>query len=464
MKSTIFSILLLLGYAAASGAANPGDLLYDSLPSGWEYTEMAHQILPAEDTWWTRFDDPVLDSLINLAESRNYNLAVTAKRMQSARQAVREARSSWYPDLGLSAGWSRSRNSGAMSSPVGDAYTSGGFDLGVSMNWEIDIFGRTLSSVKAAQSSADASKAEYTAGMVSLCAQVAKTYIELRMYQEQLAVANAHRESQQKVVDIAKARHEAGIGDMLDVSQALTVLYSTRASVPALEAMIESSINALATLTAQRPAEIHRMLTGTSARMPRDPGYIAAGVPADLLRRRPDIVQAEAEVAQMAALCGVAKKDFLPTLSLGAGVSTSARNGKDLFSGRSFGWSVAPALNWTIFDGLARNARSAEARLNLESAIDNYNEVVLNSVEEVNNALANYNAGLRAIQLRKDVINESRRSFDLALDLYKQGLTPFSNVSDAMISLLTNQNSLISSEGKLLNSYISLYQALGGGF
>ncbi len=464
MKSAFLSFIFVLGYAAAAGAGTPGALLHDSLPPVWEYNEMVHQIDPIEDTWWTRFDDPVLDSLINTAESRNYNLAVTARRMMSARQAVREARAAWYPDLGLSAGWSRSRNSGAMSAPVTDAYTSGGFDLGVSMNWEIDIFGRTASSVKAARAAEDASKAEYTAGMVSLCAQVAKTYIELRMYQEQLAVANAHRESQQKVVNIAKARHEAGIGNMLDVSQALTVLYSTRASVPALEAMIESSLNALATLTAQRPDEIRRMIQDTPARMPRDPGDIAAGVPADLLRRRPDIVEAEAEVARMAALCGVAKKDFLPTLSLSAGVSTSARDGKDLFTGRSFGWSVAPSLSWTIFDGLARNARSAEAKLDLEAAIDNYNEVVLNSVEEVNNALANYSAGLRAIELRKDVINESRHSFDLSLDLYKQGLTPFSNVADAMMSLLSNQNSLISSEGKLLNSYITLYQALGGGF
>ncbi|MDE7160221.1 MAG: TolC family protein [Muribaculaceae bacterium] len=464
MKNALFPFLVTLLSMLTPCVSDAEVWLRDSLPETWEYTESVHQTLPAEDSWWTRFDDPVLDSLINMAEAGNFNLSAASRRVQSARQSVREARAAWYPDLGLSAGWTRSRNSGAMSSPSADAYTSGGFDLGVSMNWEIDIFGRTRSSVKAASASADATKAEYTAAMVSLCAQVAKTYVELRMYQEQFAVAEAHRESQQKVVTIAKARHEAGIGDMLDVSQALTVLYSTRASVPALEAMIESSTNALATLTATTPSKIRSILADTPARMPRDPGYIAAGVPADLLRRRPDIVEAEAQAARAAALCGVAKKDFLPTLSLSAGASTSARDAGDLFSGRSFGWSVSPSLSWTIFDGLARNARSAEARLNLEAAVDNYNETVLGAVEEVNNALANYNAGLRAIELRKDVIKESRHSFDLALDLYKQGLTPFSNVSDAMISLLTSQNSLISSEGKLLNSYISLYQALGGGF
>ncbi len=428
----------------------------DSLPATWQYTEMVSQTLPSDDMWWERFDDPVLDSLVNMAESANYDVLAAGRRIESARQSLRETKAAYWPEIGVSAGWSKARTVG----PI----TTSAFSLGANASWEIDVFGRVRENVKAGEASVRVSKAEYTAAMVSLCAEVAKTYVQLRMYQEQLAVANAHQISQQKVVDIAQARLDAGIGNMLDVSQALTVLYSTRASVPGLEAMIDASVNSLATLTAQFPATLDDMLKGTSARMPRDPGLIDAGVPADLLRRRPDIVEAEAQMANAAALCGVAKKDFLPTLALTAGVGTSSKPISGLFGKDSFTWNVAPTLSWTLFDGMARNARSAMARQEFEATVDAYNQTVLTAVQEVNNALANYRAGLNAIDLRKDVIRESRRSFDLSLDLYKQGLTPFSNVSDAMMSLLENQNSLISSEGSLLSSYISLYQALGGGF
>ncbi len=436
---------------------HPGD------DAAWQYDEMLTQSLPSDDEWWKGFEDATLDSLINMAEAANYNLRAASRRIEASRQSRREALAAYYPQIGLDAGYSRARTSGALV-PDGRAATSGAFQIGASMSWEIDLFGRVRQNVKASDAALQATKAQYTGAMVSLTAEVAKTYVQLRMYQEQLAVANAHQVSQQKVVAIAEGRHEAGIGSALDVSQARTVLYSTRASVPPLEAMIESSYNSLATLTGQFPDKIREMLAATPATMPHDPGRVAAGVPADLLRRRPDLVEAEAEMAHAAALCGVAKKDFLPTLSLSADASTQAANAGDLFSGRSFAWSVAPTLSWTVFDGLARNARSAAARADFEASVDNYNETLLTAVQEVNNALANYKASLRAIELRKDVIHESRRSFDLSLDLYKQGLTPFNNVSDAMMSLLENQNSLISSEGSLLNSYISLYQALGGGF
>lgn len=442
----------------------PSGWLGQPVPDAWQYTENVSQVLPTDDKWWLQFDDAVLDSLIYRAETRNYNLASALRRIESARQSLRAAKAAYYPDVTLSGSWEAERVSGATVRPGVPASRSSAFDLGLQMSWEIDVFGRVRDNVRAQQAEVDATRAEYAAAMVSLCAEVAKTYINLRMYQEQLAVADAHQESQQKVVNIAKARQEAGIGNALDVAQALTVLYSTRASVPAAEALLETSVNSLATLTGSYPDEIRGLLGSGSERMPRNPGNIAAGVPADLLRRRPDIVEAEAEMAQAAALCGVAKKDFLPTLSLDATAGTTARNAGDMFSGPSLGWSVRPSLSWTVFDGLARNARSAEARANFEATVDSYNETVLNAVQEVDNAMASYSAGLRAIALRRDVIEQSRKSFDLSLDLYKQGLTQFSNVADAMMSLLENQNSLISSEGSLLNSYISLYEALGGGF
>jgi len=190
----------------------------------------------------------------------------------------------------------------------------------------------------------------------------------------------------------------------------------------------------------------------------------AGGVPADLLRRRPDIAESEAEMARYAALVGVAKKDFLPVLSLSGSVGTSAHKINNMFGSHSLDYSIAPTISWTIFDGMARNANLAEAKLQLEAASDSYNLTIFTAMEEVDNAVNNYNAYLRECKLLDDLTAESRKSLDLSLDLYKQGLTAFSNVVDAQLSYLANQNSLVAAKGATLSALVSFYQALGGGY
>ena len=191
---------------------------------------------------------------------------------------------------------------------------------------------------------------------------------------------------------------------------------------------------------------------------------LAAGVPSDLLRRRPDIVEAEMQLAEYAANVGIAKKDFLPTLSLTGSIGTSAHKVNDLFGDHSLTYSIAPQLSWTLFDGLARNYRTAEAKLQLEAAVDQYNMTVMNAVEEVDNALLQYDSTLASIDMQKKVVEQSEKSLNLAVDLYKTGLTEFSNVVDGQMNWLESQNTLVSLEGKALSSLISIYQALGGGW
>ncbi len=437
--------------------------LMDSVPSKWNYKSAYSQKLPTDDSWWRTFEDRTLDSLINMAESKNYNLASALSRIEMAKKTLDAAKSAYFPTINLAAGWSKGQSSGASGPVVTKSSSYDYFSLGATMQWEIDIFGKITQNVKANKAAYNATKAEYDGVMVSLAANVAKAYINLRMYQNELDVANSHLAEQEKVLKIVEARFKAGLASMLEVSQSRTVVASTKASIPPLKAMIDTSINSLALLTASYPEDVYTWLSAT-APMPRVVYGANLGVPADLLRRRPDIIQAEYELAQYAAQVGMAKKDFLPTLSMSGSIGTQAHEAKNLFGDHSMYWEVNPTLSWTLFDGLARNYKTAEAKAQLEAAVDSYNYTVMNAVVEVSNATTTFKSTMETIQLTDDVIEQSKKSLDLSVELYKKGLSPFNNVVDAQISYLTNQDSKITAQGKALTAVVNLYEALGGGW
>ncbi len=463
--STFFAVSLLAlgGSAIHADSGVSVSQLRDSLPSQWRYTEGLVQTLPSYDRWWDTFNDPLLDSLINIAENNSYNVKAAMKRMEVASKEISLARSAYSPTFGASAGWTRTQNAGAIAGKGVKSSSTSYFDLGLSASWEIDVFGRVAAQVKSAEAGHNVSRADYEAVMVSLCSSLAKSYIELRTYQAQYEVAKEHIASQEKVVKITEARFNAGIGDMLEVTQARLVLSSTKATIPGLENMIQTTANSIAVLCGEYPANLAPRLLMQSP-LPQLPPLPATGVPADLLRRRPDILEAEYNIAQLAAEVGIAKKDFLPTLSLDGSISTSSRNIDGLFGAHSLGYSVAPTLSWTIFDGTARNIRVAEARLQMEESIDNYNNTVLNAVSEVENALSSIESSIREAQQQATTTELSEKSLQLSVDLYKRGLKPFSNVVDAQMNYLTYQNSQITAQSDALTAMISLYQALGGGF
>lgn len=437
--------------------------LRDSLPSAWQTVNEMTQTFPTDDMWWRTFNDTILTRLIEKGVVNNFNVASAMKRIELAGKAVKEAESGYFPTLSLGAGWNKSQTSGAMGAVTGPASRMSSFTLGATMNWELDVFGRVNAGVKQGKASYRASKADYDGVMVSLCADIADAYLQLRTCQKQLAVALAHIESQKRVVEITEARYQAELVDMLDVTQARTVLYTTQASLPGLQAQIKALANSLAILTGEYPGKLSALLLETDA-FPEHSSTVAAGVPADLLRRRPDIMQAEANLAQLAAAVGIAKKDFLPSLTFTGSIGTQAHKAGNLFGEHSMYWSVAPQLSWTLFDGLARNYRTAEARLQFEAAIDEYNLTVMNAVEETDNALTAYEYNLQSIELDKKVVEESHKALAMAVDLYKTGLTPFSNVVDGQMTYLESQNTLVAAEGKALRSLVTIYKALGGGW
>lgn len=463
-KLLIFIALTCLNCTAYAQSPNhQRAILKDSVPTGWQMTRQCHQTLPTDDAWWNSFNDTILNNLISKAVANNYNVAAAMKRIEMANKMIKESQASYFPTISLAGGWNKAQQSGANSTPVGPSVRDSYFNLGASMNWEIDVFGRVNANVKAKKAAYNVSKADYEAVLVSLCANVASLYMELRMCQEELAVANAHIKSQERVVQITEARYEADLGDMLDVTQAKIVLYNTQTSLPSLKAQIQTLINSISILTGEYPGEMTEYLSFYHE-MPLYKHDIYAGVPSDLLRRRPDIVEAEMQLGEYAANVGIAKKDFLPTLSLTGSIGTSAHKAGNLFGEHSLNYSIAPQLSWTLFDGLARNYRTAEAKLQFESAVDDYNLTVMNAVEEVNNALLQYDATLESIDLQRKVVEQSEKSLHMAVDLYKTGLTAFSNVVDGQMNWLESQNTLVTLEGKALSTLISIYKALGGGW
>ncbi len=468
MRIKSISFYLITGLLLAPSAMNADDfkplrVLNDSLPEQWTYNENFSQELPSDDRWWSYFEDPVLDSLITAGENNNYNILMAARRIEVARQSLNSIRAGYFPTFNLSGGWTKSRNSGALGSVMTRASTVDYFSLGIDMSWEIDIFGRIATKAKGAKASYNATRAEYAAVMTSLCSNIAKTYITLRMWQAELLVAQEHIASQEKILKMTEARHEAGLCSMLDVTQARIVFYSTQATLPQLKSSIHTTINALALLLGEYPEALNERLSAT-APLPSYHHIVTAGIPMELLRRRPDIVEAEYQLAASAAQLGIAKKEFLPTLTLNGSIGTSAHRIGDMFKNDSFTYAIAPTLSCTIFDGLARNYNMASARASMEIEMDNYNLTVMTAVEEVDNAMSTYLATLDNIEMLKKVIEQSRKSLELSVDLYKSDLSAFSNVVDAQMSLLENQNSLVAAQGKALTSLVALYQALGGGW
>ncbi|MCM1320225.1 MAG: TolC family protein [Muribaculaceae bacterium] len=454
------------GARVAPWAAGPGQMADSQKitpPEGWGFSRVYSQTLPSDDRWWRQFDDPILNDLINKAENANFNIRQALRRMQLAKLTIDEAKSGYYPTISASAGYTVDRSAGAITNPATKGNTLTYMDLGLSAQWEIDLFGRIHEQLKADKASLTLSKADYDAAMLSLCSELAKDYIQLRVLQGQYDLAINHTRSQEAIVNMTLARQEAGLASALEVAQARQVLYSTQASIPPLEAQIQATIGAIAVLVGEYPDEVAPTLE-ESKPLPDVIATPMVGTPMEMLRRRPDIAQAEAEMALYAAQLGVAKKDYLPTLTLSGNIGVQAHKPGDLFTSKGFTYSVAPTLSWTVFDGLSRKYRTAAAREQMEASIDNYNQTLLGAVQEVDTYAAQYQAYLHQISMLKKLVDESQTALDLSVDLYRSTLTDFSNVVDAQMSLLEYQNEAITAHGDALTALISLYQALGGGW
>ena len=462
MNMRTWSLLLHLFLSSAISAQHADHYLDTPLPQAWEEGgEVFRQTLPVDDQWWKSFGDTTLDSLISIAVDRNYSVLTAIDRMNMAKAGLRMERSGFFPTVGINAGWTRQQTSGNTSELPQS--TQHYYDVSANMSWELDIFGSIRQRVKAQKETFAASKEEYTAVMVSLSAQVASSYIQLRELQQELKVVERNCASQAAVLKITEVRYNTGLVSKLDVAQAKSVYFSTKASIPQLESGINQYITSLAVLLGTYPQEIRPVLE----RVGELPDYmepISIGIPADLLMRRPDIRSAEHQINAQAASLGASKSDWLPQVFIKGSVGYASKDFKDLTKHKSFTYEIAPALSWTIFSGGKLVNATKSARAQLDEAIDQFNQTVLTAVQETDNAMTAYRSSIKQIVALREVRNQGQETLTLSLDLYKQGLTPFQNVLDAQRSLLSYENQLVQARGNSLLQLIALYQALGGGW
>ena len=454
---------LLLCLPLAMNAQEVEKYLERPLPDGWQEKDILfQQVLPVDDQWWKVFEDTTLDSLIHLAMEQNPSVLMAINRIDQAKAQWRISQSEFYPSLTFNGGWTRQQTSGNLGTGSPQAWT-GYYSASVQMSWQLDVFGVIRQKAKAQKELYAASKEEYNATMVSLCAEVASAYFNLREVQQELDGLRRNAVSQEAVVKITESRYKTGLVSKLDVAQSKSVYYSTLASIPTTEANVIQYLNTLAVLLGLYPQDVTDALSDTKP-LPDYMEPVGVGVPGELLLRRPDVRGAERQVNAQAALLGASKRDWLPEFFLNGSFGYASDDLKDVGKKGSMTWSIAPSMTWNLFNGGRNLQEERLQRAQLDESINQFNQTVLTAVQEVDNAMSAYKNSIKQIVACKEMLYQGKEAFDLSLDLYKQGLTPFQNVLDAQRSMLTYENTLVKAKGYSLVCLVQMYQALGGGW
>jgi len=428
---------------------------HSSLGEGLADGEADPQVLAS---WWTTLDDPVLSDLIERAVAGNLDLETARSRIREARARRRIAAGGLLPafNAGASATSSRTdRRAGFDTS--GQVYASS-LDAG----WELDIFGGIRRSVEAAAADVNATEENLRDVLVSLLAETALNYIEVRTFQARIAAAEASLEAQGETYQLVLWRLEAGLDDELAAQQARYNLENTRSQIPSLRAGLQEAMNRIAVLLGQPPGALNAGLEDPEP-VPIPPQEVAVGVPADIVRRRPDVRRAERELAAQTARIGVAVADLYPRLALNGSVGIETLSFREPASSRTWLASGGPRLSWAVFDPTIRPNIEVQSELQ-EQALVQYEAVILASLEEVENAMMAYVQEQRRRENLLAATNAAQAAAELAQFKYQAGLTDFTTVLDAERSLLSFQDQLHQSDGAVTSNVIRLYKALGGGW
>jgi len=423
----------------------------------------------ADAQWWKSFNDPALDHLIELAYRQNLPLQVAGLRIVEARARLGVVSGRIYPQtqeafgnasvIGLSDNVSKIGN-------IPRSYV--GYQVGFDAAWEMDFWGKYRRGIEAETSALIASIANYYAAIVSLTAEVARTYVLIRTTEVQLQQARDNVTLQEQALAIATARFRNGETSELDPTQASTLLDTTRALIPQRETDLQQARNALSTLLAQPAGTIDTVLARGSKTIPTAPVKVAVGMPADILRRRPDVRGAEMNAAVQCARIGVSKADLYPSFSLvgtvGLDASTRGTASSNLFRTGSIFYSVGPQVNWAFLNyGRIENAvRVEDARF--QQLLVEYRNTVLNAAQEVEDALVGFLDAQQAATFRQSAVTSAQRAVQLAFVAYREGAVDYQRVLDAERSLLENQDTLAQASSSIATYLVALYKALGGGW
>lgn len=419
---------------------------------------------PAEDAaWWQAFQDPVLDSLIQSSYQQNLSLRAAGLRILEARAQRGIAAGNLLPQSQDVFG-SYTRN--ALSANTSSAPPIRFFDdwqLGGALAWELDFWGRFRRAIEAADANLDASIESYDDVLVLLLSEVAQNYSDLRTAEQRLEYARKNAGIQRDSLRLAEVKFRNGATTKLDVTQGQSSLAQTEATIPPLEATRRQAVNQICILLGMPPQSLDEILGGRR-RIPMAPPQVAVGIPADLLRRRPDVRRAEREVAAQSAQIGIATSDLYPHLSITGALYFEAANFSNLFDGDSLAGNVGPSFRWDVlnYGRLRNNIRFQEARFQ-ELAVT-YQNLVLQANAEAENALVGFLKAQQQVKYLAESVSAAEQSVGLVRDQYDAGKTDFNRVLTVEQTLTQQQDQLALAQGSVAKSLISLYKALGGGW
>jgi outer membrane protein, multidrug efflux system len=489
-----FLLILVLWLLAVSGCAvgpnfHPPET---KVPTYWDGQNVITPAQPSKTNinpvelveWWSAFKDPTLSSLVETAVRANLDVRLAEARIRQARASLGVAGGPLWPQASGTVLYERSHSPSAAVDTAGGgvavAGTSGGssskggsggvppfrelFQAGLDGSWEVDVFGGTRRNIEAAGADLQAAVEDRRDVLVILVGDVGSNYINLRGFQQQIAIAKKNLEAQKHTADIIQKRHDAGFVGGLDVANAKAQVATTAATIPLFESSARAAIYSLGVLLGREPAALEQELA-KAAPIPPTPPEIPVGLPSELLRRRPDIRRAEAQIHAATARIGVATADLFPKFFLTGsfGVTTSDVTRIGSLANNKF-WSFGPSVSWPIFAGgsIYWNIKVQDALQ--EQALLTYEKTVLTALKDVETALVAYAKQQETRKSLAAAVIENRRAVDLATQLYLAGKSDFLNVSTAQRNLFATEDALSQSTRTVDTNLIALYKALGGGW
>jgi NodT family efflux transporter outer membrane factor (OMF) lipoprotein len=414
--------------------------------------------------WWSLLGEPALDALIERAFEANPDVHLAQARLREARAARGEAEAALLPEVDVSAAYRRSSATVVAPSRKGElSATHDLYQAGFDAAWEVDVFGGARRGVEAADADLQAVVEDERDLLVTLAAEVTVDYCEVVGARRQAAIARDNLEAQTRTADLVRRRQLGGFVSSLDVANAEAQMAITRSTLPGFEIAARQSLVALTVLLDRSPAELEQQLAAAAA-IPGVPPVVPMGLPSDLVRRRPDVRRAEAELHAATARIGVATSDLYPKLSITGdlGVSADRVTGLDRWSNRS--WSIGPTISWPVLDfGRVRNAVHVEEARAEQSQIL-FRQTVLVALQEVESALVAYVQEQERHSALSEAVAANRRAVSLATTLYTQGQSGFLPVLDAQRSLFLAEDALVQSDRNQATGLAALCKALGGGW
>ncbi len=408
--------------------------------------------------WWKTFEDPILDQLQNAALTANHDVRVATARVRQARSIFDETALDRFPHVPVGA--SVDRRSQAVPGISDEPVTSSTYRAGFDAFWEINVFGRVRSAVRAAAATAESFQATLDDVRVSVAAEVGRNYFELRGLQQQLAVLERSLVNQQETLRLTRLRRDAGIGEEQDVASAAARVAAIDASLPPVRADISAREHRLAVLIGVRP---NALTADLSPRVyPPLAKALPLGDPASLLRRRPDVRAAERRLAAASAREGVAAAELYPRITVTGFLGLLAGRGNLFGTGDSRAWAVTPALSWAAFDLGSARARLRGANAATEESLAAFEQSVLFALEETENALVAYRAQQQRLVNLTDQARESTRAANIARTRYREGLADFLQLLDAERTQLQAEDAVAQAEAGVFTSVVAVYKSLGG--